>query len=357
MTATDAIDFGRNENGTMQAAGLGVSLKLRELRQAMGEIRMEITPEEHHRRIRYALSLGLHSAAYLADKAQGERIAVVGSGPSLKASLPYLSTCKHKIIACNAAHDFLLQNGIKPWAGIMLDTHDWCETYQTPTEGVGYFIGSSVHPKVWQRFRTAGIKPWLFVPIIQDNDHEMLLSTYGNDLCLVAGATTVGLRAFNFATMLGASVVEGHGFDSCYAPGHDGKKGSNQLHAHAKPYVHHAARMDTIKSKVTGQTLRYITNDAMAKQILGFNSFVDSLPVHQGAAEPIGTVVCAEDKRIGKARLVIAGDGAIPWMAWKDGGPKQYIEHLNPEAMQAKYGDAQHWDYFADKPYDLEKAA
>ena len=342
---------------TIPEAHFGLDFRLRELRQAMGEIRMEISPEEHERRIRYALSLNLYSAALLADRAQGERIAVVGSGPSLKDSLPYLKRAKHKIIACNAAHDYLLENGIKPWAGMMLDTHDWCESYQTPTEGVGYFIGSSVHHKVWQRFLEAGIKPWLFIPIIKDNDHEHLLSAYGNEMCLLAGATTVGLRGLNFATMLGASVLEAHGFDSCYAPGQDGTKGKNALHAHSKPFVHHAARIVTLTAKSNGDKFRCITNDAMAKQILGFNSFVDSLPVHQNTAEPIGTVVFADDKRIGKARLVVAGDGAIPWMAWKDGGPDRYIEHLDPEAMEAKYGKTKHWDYYKDKPHITENAA
>jgi hypothetical protein len=350
FSQTVAAPISFDGHHSMTGSAFGLNFKMRELRQAMGEIRLEISPEEFERRIRYALSLGLYSAAHLADKAEGERIAVVGSGPSLKDSIPYLKQAKHKIIACNASHDFLLENGIKPWAGMMLDTHDWCEKYQTPTKGVGYFIGSSVHPKVWQRFIEYGIKPWLFIPVIKDDDHEHLLAKYGNEMCLLAGATTVGLRALNFATMLGASVIEAHGFDSCYAPGSNGIKGKNTLHAHPKPFVHHAVKSMTVKSQVTGDTFECLTNDAMAKQIRGYNSFIESLPVHQNSAEPIGTLVLADAKRIGKTRLVVAGDGAIPWMAWKDGGPNSFVEHLDPDRMQAKYGDCKHWDYFNDRP-------
>jgi hypothetical protein len=331
------IDYGALMSG---ATGIAWSEKLR---KALGPIKLEISPEEHHRRIRYALSLGFHSMSHLVDKCLGERIVICGSGPSLRASLPRLRTFGGKIIACNASHDFLIKNGVKPWAGVIMDPHDWCESYQTPTPGVGYFMGTTVHAKVWQRFREAGVRPWVFIPVMDDEEHKRVLETYENDACFLAGATTVGLRTINLALHLGASVVECHGLDSCYAPGQDGL-GSNQLHAHSKPHVDHDARVITLASKATGDRITCISNGAMSRQIIGYNSVIESLPKH------------ISNGRIGKARLVVAGDGAIPWMAWKDGGPNEYVEHLDPAAMQAKYGNAGHWDYYANKPY-MEKAA
>lgn len=310
----------------------------RDLREALGLLKMGIDQDEHESRIRYALGLNLFSMAHLADVCEGERIAICGSGPSLAKSIPYLRQAKHKILACNGAHDFLLANGIKPTFGLILDPREWCSTYQTPTPGVTYLIASTVHHSVWQRFRESGIKPWLFIPILNDTDHENIQRLYDNEMCFVAGGTTVGLRGLNILLHLGASVIEGHGFDSCYAPGQDGLL-MKQLHAHSKPHVDHDARIGTVRGLTTGDALRFRSNGPMSRQIIGFNSFLKNMPNH------------ISNGRMGKTRLIMAGDGVIPWMAWKDGGPNHYIEHLDPESMKAKYGDARRWDYFADAPF------
>lgn len=315
----------------------------RRLRESLGLLRMDIDIAEHHRRVDYMFSLGLYSAVHLGDSCLGERIAVCGSGPSLAASLPYLREFKGKIMALNGAHDYLLANGIKPTFGVLLDPREWVVSYQTPTPGVIYLIGSSVHPKVWQRFLENGIKPWPFIPIMTDIEHEELSEKYADQALYVAGATTVGLRSLNILMHLGASVAESHGFDSCYAPGNNGLIGK-EMHAHAKPYVDHDARVATVKS-VLGDRFKFITNGPMARQIIGFNSFVQNLPFH------------GVHDRYGKFRLVVAGDGAIPWMAWKDGGADKHIEHLNPGAMAAKYGNATHWDYYANQEIVMKDAA
>jgi hypothetical protein len=305
------------------------------LRAALGPINIPIDEAEHHRRIDYALSLGLPSLELLTDICAEERIAVVGSGPSLAQSIDHLRSFKGKIMAVNAAHDFLLKHGIKPTFGVLLDPRDWVATYQTPTEGVIYLIGSTVHHKVWQRFFEHGVRPFVFIPVMNDTEHEDISERYDDRLCFVAGATTVGLRALNLLMHLGASVAEMHGFDSCYPPGSDGKD-TKEFHAHSKPFVEPDVLPLTIKSH-SGDSFSCLTNAAMARQVKGFNSYIQSMPTHM------------VNGRIGRFRLVVAGDGAIPWMAWKNGAPDSYLEHLTPNVMAAKYGTAKDWDYANNK--------
>lgn len=315
----------------------------KDLKTAIGPPITLIDKAEHLRRTKFALSLDLPSLAELNDKYLGDTIEVCGSGPSLIDSLNYLGTTKNPILALNGCHDFLISCGIKPTFAMMLDPHDWCAGYQTPTVGVQYFMGSSVHSLVWQRFREAGIKPYVFIPILTENEYEDTLAKYetydfpqDQSVSYVAGETTVGLRAINAMMGLGFLTENLHGFDSCYAPGNDGKK-TTALYAHRKHYTHHDARGVTLASKKTGVKFDCITNNSMARQIVGFASKVDGL----------SNVMV--NGRLGLVRLVLHGDGALPWMAWVDGGPEAYIEHAHPEKMQAKYGNWAHWDYSKDK--------
>lgn len=316
----------------------------RDLRDNIGPTVTLIDPAEHYRRINYALSLDLPSVAELADKWLGETVEIVGSGPSLVNSLGYLAETKNPIIATNGSHDYLLNCGIKPTFATMLDPHDWCATYQRPTEGVIYLMGSSVHPKVWQRFGEAGIKPYLYLPMIDDVDCDTLMEKFrdytlpaDSQAMFTAGPTTVGLRTVYLMAGLGFITMGLHGFDSCYAPGNDGIK-STALHAHPKHYVHNDAREITLKAKRDGRQFSCRTNNAMARQILGFESMVNSM----------GNFIC--NGRLGLLRVIVHGDGAIPWMAWADGHESAYMQHATPEKMAAKYGQWANWDYVKDKP-------
>src|SRR3954467_14275072 len=78
---------------------------------------------------------------------------------------------------------------------------------------------------------SSSVRMGMIIPILTDDEHLALSEKYRDEICFVAGATTVGLRALNIAQHLGAIVGECHGFDSCYEPGQDGVK-TQKLHAH-----------------------------------------------------------------------------------------------------------------------------
>jgi hypothetical protein len=305
----------------------------------VGPVNTEITADEMERRTEYALSLGLPSLSMLKDVCRGTAV-ICGGGHSLDIEeVRARKAAGCKVVVLNTRHDQFIAAGIIPDFSIMLDAAERVATYQTPHPGVVYLIGSSVHPKVWQHFREAGATPFLFVPIMREGQHETMADKFdGFDLCFIPGATTVGLRAHNITGHIGFADDELHGFDSCYAPGNDGITGLT-LYGVPKPVVTHDAVEFTIVSQVERHRFTCRSNGAMARQVKGFYSVVAGLP-HEDV-----------NGRVGNRRIRVAGDGAIPWMAWKNGGPDQYIEHTHPDRMLAKYGDAEHWDYFRGKPY------
>ena len=40
--------------------------------------------------------------------------------------------------------------------------------------------------------------------------------------------------------------------------------------------------------------------------------------------------------------MTVAGDGVIPWLAWKDGG--RFFKHADPSEMQRRYGNSKEVD-------------
>ena len=304
-----------------------------DLRSRLGEIRINIDTNQHMRRIESVLSMRLPSATNLTDKFLGSHMTLVGSGPSASRSINNIP--KGSIIcAVNGAHDWLIARGIIPDIGLMMDPNPWVAGYQTPRKDVTYIIGTTCHPKVWKRFIDAGVAPHFAVPILHDGDHERILDAFPNaDFNFITGGVTTGLRGVPTLSGLGAAMIDMHGFDSCYEPM------GESLYAHFKPATHHDAREITVQSRRTGHKLICRTNGAMARQIIGFQALLASLDEFAVNADAAGFKDGAYPARDADIRLRVFGDGAIPWMAFKDGGPGYRFIHADPGFMEDKYGD------------------
>lgn len=308
------------------------------LKQSLGPATTDITPEQMERRTAYTLTLGLPSLCDLQDQFLGQTAIICGGGPSLDMEAVRAGQAAGaKVFAVNTVHDALIAAGIIPDFAVMLDPNARVAGYQTPHPKVTYLIGSTVHPRVWQRFREADIRPYLFVPTMTDYQHITLAQRFeGHNLCFVTGGVTVGMRTPHVTGFMGFLDDELHGFDSCYAPGQDGIN-SLGLYSVPKPVIRHDSRVITITSNPSRHRFTCRTNGSMGRQLASFRAMLHMLPVSE------------VNGRVGQRRIRVAGDGAIPWMAWKDGGPDKHFEHTNPERMEAKYGSSAHWDYFGDR--------
>lgn len=307
------------------------------LRDALGPIRADIDIPELERRTSAVLQLNLPSLNQLADLYYGHEAVIVGSGMSLDPEyVRERQMAGARIFAINKSHDYLIAHGVVPDFGMMLDPNERVSGYMTPNRRVTYILGTSCDKSVWVRFLTAGIKPFVFVPAMKDNHaHEFAANYPDADICCIYGQTTAGLRCIPIAGHMGFQPIELHAFDSCYAPGKDGLDKSG-LYAVDKPTTYHDSRIDTIKYTGGGELI-FATNGAMARQIIGFQSLLRDLP-DMGFHGRRGL------------RLRVSGDGAIPWMAWKDSRANGWVSHTHPERMAAKYGQATTFNYFKGVP-------
>lgn len=325
-----------------------------DLKTKLGEIRIAIDHNEHMRRIERVLSIGLPSLAELRDAYLGSHMTIVGSGPSAADTVKKIPKGSF-VCAVNAAHDWIVSKGIIPKFAVMMDPNPWVATYQTPRKDVTYILGTTCHPSVWNKFLQAGIVPYVTVPMLGDKDHELIVERFPDHFFnFVGGGVTTGIRSVPLMAGLGASIIDMHGFDSCYAPKTDI---GGILYAHHKPATHHDARELTVQSRATKDNFFCRSNAAMARQILSFQALCASLSDYAVNADIQSWDGKAYAARDADLRLRVWGDGAIPWMAWKDGTGANRFLHAEPHLMEEKYGDSPMWDYHRNRafvPYAVE---
>ena len=326
-----------------------------DLKTALGPAIMDLNRWQHEDRIRFVLGHDVPSFALLADQYLGSHFTIVGSGPSAKHTIKRIPKGSI-IIAINAAHDWLIAEGIVPHFAFMLDPRGWLEKYQTIRKDVTYLYGTTCHPFAWQKAFDADVKPYAFIPNIEEDTHAEFAhytAQFGDKhtMCFLPGPSTAGLRAFYAASSMGAAMVDGHGFDSCYPPGIAGTEEMAPMHAHYKPTVTHDAREVTVESKADGSLFTCRTNGSMARQIPGFYSLVSSLG-RLGTNADLNVDVGGGYFREAKMCIRMWGDGAIPWMAWKDGSRERMFWHAESETMEGKYGRSRHWDFYTDSERD-----
>lgn len=147
------------------------------------------------------------------------RVAIVGGGPSLEATLPELRAlvcAGAKVVALNGAYRWLLERNIVPKAQILLDAR--ASTAGFVGEVVPdcrYYVSSQCAPETWDAlgdrdlvgiWHAAGSEA-----IAAELDAYYLKNWVG-----IAGGTTVGTRAIGLLRTLGFLRFDLFGFDSCW---------------------------------------------------------------------------------------------------------------------------------------------
>jgi len=142
----------------------------------------------------------------------GGKIVLVGSGPSVQGQLDSILEMKkngYLIVALKGAHDFLLQNGIKPDWCVMLDPQEKIvNCVQLKEASITYLIASQCHPKVFEHLSENYVVLWHALSGI--GEQEIL-----EGKVLLGGGTTTGMRTMNMVYSLGYRHVHLYGFDSC----------------------------------------------------------------------------------------------------------------------------------------------
>lgn len=203
--------------------------------------------------------------------------AIIGGGPSLKDSLPEIRRLKRNganIVSVNKSHDWLLDNGITPWAHVLLDPKDWVAKYvQKPRRDVRYFIASQCHDDTFDALDGFPVFLWHAGQDFPEGPEPtcVLREKWPTvPWFIVPGPTTVGLRAIFLGSQLGASKFHLFGLDSSRTP-------NGPLHAYAKPEAPDA-QPGTLKLKHNGTKYSFDTNSHMARQQFDFDKLLTELP-------------------------------------------------------------------------------
>jgi hypothetical protein len=147
------------------------------------------------------------------------RIALVGGGPSLSATLPELRDLVFagaKLVALNGAYQWLIDRNFQPRAHIVLDARPETAAFITaPVPECRYYICSQCAPETWDAL---GDRPNVAIWHASGDDavSDFLDNYYLKHWSGVTGGTTVATRAIGLLRMLGFLRFDLFGIDSCW---------------------------------------------------------------------------------------------------------------------------------------------
>lgn len=173
------------------------------------------TVDDISRNIEHALGLDYIPFTELIGKKSGA-VAIVGSGPSLKANWRMLQDFDGDIIACNAACQFLLEKGVVPQYMMCFDADPLVLEFFTPHADITYLIASRCVPKVFELLKDCRIVVWH-----ASGDERMrdLLEKHDVMEPMVIGGSAAVTRAMILALPMGYRNIHLFGADSSFAEG------------------------------------------------------------------------------------------------------------------------------------------
>jgi len=171
------------------------------------------TQEEMNTNVAATLKRRYWPAEKLFGKLSGT-VSIVGSGPSLRDTLPELTG---DILAINQAIGFLLERGIVPKFAMLWDAADVVSQFAVPNAGTVYLVASRCHASVFERLKDCRVFVWH-----AGGDHNIYEFLAHNNVpeSLVNGGSAGITRAMFLAVALGYTDLQLFGADSSY--GEDG---------------------------------------------------------------------------------------------------------------------------------------
>jgi len=143
-------------------------------------------------------------------------VAIVGSGPSLKANWQQLLTFKGDILACNASCQFLLAKGIVPTYMMCFDADPLMLEFMTPHPEITYLIASRCPPQAFDLIDGCKLVCW---HAAGDERIEELLQASGRMEPMVGGGGAAVTRAMIMVLPMGYKKLHLYGADSSFAEG------------------------------------------------------------------------------------------------------------------------------------------
>ena len=141
-------------------------------------------------------------------------VAIVGSGPSLKANWQELRAFNGEIIACNAACQFLLEKGITPQYMFCFDADPLILEFFTAHKSITYLLASRCPPGAFELVKDCKLVIW---HAAGDERIREILETRQINEPMVTGGSAAVTRAMMLAMPMGYTQVHVYGGDSSFA--------------------------------------------------------------------------------------------------------------------------------------------
>lgn len=170
--------------------------------------------------VRHAIRQGHPQAR--TEPVQSDRVALVGSGPSLnetEAELRQLVFEGAKVVTLNGAYHWCIARNIRPSAQVVLDAKPSTARFLLPAvPQCLYYVASQCHPETWLAVRER--RTVIFHACSDGPEATELDAYYGKDTWLpVIGGTTVASRAIGLLRHAGYVRFDLFGIDCCWLNG------------------------------------------------------------------------------------------------------------------------------------------
>lgn len=156
-----------------------------------------------------------------------EPLLIVAAGPSvarLMAPIVVMQRQGAKVLAINGMHDWLIEQGVKPWGHLVMDNAPVTLNFvRDPRPGVIYFVASMTHPGVFDALDGYDVVLWhayqgMGEEKIVRGHHERRAAITGEEpnwACL-PGGKSAALRAPYLGYYAGFRDIHIYGLDCCF---------------------------------------------------------------------------------------------------------------------------------------------
>lgn len=170
------------------------------------------TDETFRRNIEATLGRGYTRLNEYLESQKGS-ISICGFAPSLK---DYWPLVKGDVMACNRAHDWLIERGLVPKWCLLMDPLEIIADMVTPHEGVTYLVASRCHEAVFEKLKDSRVIVW---HAAGDKPIMPILEEKGVMEPTVNGGTACVTRGMVLAIAMGYTDVHIFGADSSFPEG------------------------------------------------------------------------------------------------------------------------------------------
>lgn len=153
--------------------------------------------------------------------ARGERIALVGSGPSLDSTLDELRQLVWEgaiLVTLNGAYHWCIAHNLRPNTQIVMDARPSNARFvNPPVPHCRYVLASQCAPEVWDAVEGRS-DVWIWHPVVRTEGAPTALldKFYGGQWVGIGGGTTVASRAISLLRTVGYLRFDLFGIDCCW---------------------------------------------------------------------------------------------------------------------------------------------